>query len=95
MGVKLINRDTRKLSLTEAGIHLHKSSAYPLAQLREIENEASNFQTKPAGDLKITLPVEVSIRLLNDISLILSCFIPRLTWKYSLLMSLSISLMMV
>ncbi|WP_290704394.1 LysR family transcriptional regulator [Amphritea sp.] len=67
MSVKLINRDTRKLSLTEAGIHLYKSSSYPLAQLREIENEASNFQTKPAGDLKITLPVEVSIRLLNDI----------------------------
>lgn len=67
MSVKLINRDTRKLSLTEAGVHLYKSSAYPLAQLREIESATSNFQTKPAGDLKITLPVEVSIRLLNDI----------------------------
>ena len=67
LGVKLINRDTRKLSLTEAGVYLYESSNSLLAQLADIEYEISNYQHEPAGDLKITVPVEVSINLLNDI----------------------------
>jgi len=65
--VKLINRDTRKLSLTEAGDHLYRSSLSSLLQLKAIERETSSYQTNPIGDLKVTMPVEVSIGLLNDI----------------------------
>jgi DNA-binding transcriptional LysR family regulator len=67
LGVKLINRDTRKLSLTEAGVYLYEASNSLLIQLSDIEHETSNYRTTPAGDLKITVPVEVSINLLNDI----------------------------
>lgn len=67
LGVKLINRDTRKLSLTEAGMYLYEASNSLLIQLSDIEHETSNYRTTPAGDLKITVPVEVSINLLNEI----------------------------
>ncbi|WP_286240832.1 LysR family transcriptional regulator [Neptuniibacter halophilus] len=67
LGVQLINRDTRKLSLTEAGTYLYQASRGPLSQLREIERETSNYQIRPAGELKLTIPVEISVRLLNEI----------------------------
>lgn len=67
LGVKLINRDTRKLSLTEAGNYLYQSTSPLLNQVLEIENSTSNFQIHPAGELRITMPVEIGIRMLNDI----------------------------
>lgn len=67
LGVKLINRDTRKLSLTEAGHYLYNSTAPLLSQVLEIEGSAASFQTHPAGELKVTMPVEVGIRMLNEI----------------------------
>ena len=67
LGVKLINRDTRKLSLTEAGNYLYRSTSSLLTQVLEIENSTSNFQVHPAGELRITMPVEIGIRMLNEI----------------------------
>ncbi|MCP4596453.1 LysR family transcriptional regulator [Neptuniibacter sp.] len=67
LGVKLINRDTRKLSLTEAGHYLYNSTHSLLTQVQEIENSTVSFQTHPAGELRITMPVEIGIRMLNEI----------------------------
>lgn len=67
LGVKLINRNTRKLSLTEAGQYLYNSTSPLLTQVLEIENSAASFQKHPAGELRITMPVEIGIRLLNEI----------------------------
>ena len=67
LGVKLINRDTRKLSLTEAGQYLYNSTSPLLSQVLEIESSAASFQKHPAGELRITMPVEIGIRLLNEI----------------------------
>lgn len=67
LNVQLINRDTRKLGLTEAGSYLFNASAPLLSQLEDIEQEASDYQTNPIGNLRITAPVEISINLLNEI----------------------------
>lgn len=67
LGVKLLNRDTRKLSLTEAGHYLLRNSHPLLQQLADIEGGASSFQAHPAGELRVTIPVEIGIRVLNEI----------------------------
>lgn len=67
LGVKLINRNTRQFSLTEAGHFLHKSTIPLLRQMLEIEHSTAHFQTHPAGELRVTMPVEIGIRMLNQI----------------------------
>lgn len=67
LSVKLVNRDTRNFTLTEAGIHLFKNSQRLFLEIGNIEKETSNFQTLPAGDLKVTVPVEISITVLNEV----------------------------
>ena len=67
IGVKLVNRDTRSFTLTEAGLHLFKNSQRSFLEISNIERETSNYQTMPAGDLKVTVPVEISMAILNEI----------------------------
>ncbi|WP_299177839.1 LysR family transcriptional regulator [uncultured Neptuniibacter sp.] len=67
LGVQLLNRDTRKLSLTEAGHYLYKSTAPLLSEALKIETATASFQTHPAGELRVTMPVEIGIRMLNEI----------------------------
>lgn len=50
---RLINRTTRRLALTEAGIRYLQRCEKILDEVREAEQEAGTAQTNPAGRLKI------------------------------------------
>lgn len=67
LGVRLINRNTRKFSLTEAGRFLQLQSKPMLEGLENIERAVSGFQDIPSGNLRVTMPVEIGTRILNDI----------------------------
>ncbi len=56
LGVQLLNRTTRKISLNEAGDRLYKRCSIILADLEEAESEAGAGQTELRGTLKIAAP---------------------------------------
>jgi len=54
LGVRLLNRTTRRLSLTEQGRHYHECSAEILDDLDELHNATRDSQAKPSGRLRVT-----------------------------------------
>ncbi len=53
LGVRLLNRTTRKVSLTETGKYYYERSSQILADLEEIDRAAGALNTMPRGTLKI------------------------------------------
>jgi DNA-binding transcriptional LysR family regulator len=64
LGVRLLNRTTRRLSLTEAGQAFYERSVQLLADLEEAEAAVSSGAVTPRGTLKITCSMTFGIRLL-------------------------------
>jgi DNA-binding transcriptional LysR family regulator len=57
LGVRLLNRTTRSLSPTEAGIRFLDSARRLLAELDEAERSAAGATAIPSGHLRITAPL--------------------------------------
>jgi DNA-binding transcriptional LysR family regulator len=57
LGVRLLNRTTRRISLTEAGRAFHERSIQLLADLEEAEASASAGAAVPRGTLRLSGPV--------------------------------------
>ncbi|MGQ0651571.1 MAG: LysR family transcriptional regulator [Betaproteobacteria bacterium] len=56
LGVRLINRTTRSLHLTDEGVSYHESCARVLAEIDEAEAAVSAGRVEPRGTLKVALP---------------------------------------
>lgn len=54
LGVRLVQRTTRQLSLTEVGTEFYRRSRSVLADLREAESVARDAVVKPSGLLRVT-----------------------------------------
>lgn len=67
LGVRLLNRTTRRLSLTEAGSELYQRSARALAGIEDAESAVSSLQTEPRGVLRISAPVFFGVHYLAPI----------------------------
>ena len=78
LGVRLLNRTTRSLSLTDAGVRLYEGAAPALATLREAEAAASRQQLVPEGRLKVSLPMAFGSRAAAPPLLRLACEHPGL-----------------
>ena len=61
LGARLLNRTTRRLSLTEAGSELFRRSVRALEEIENAELEVARFQTEPRGTLRISAPMSFSI----------------------------------
>jgi DNA-binding transcriptional LysR family regulator len=57
LGVRLLNRTTRAVSLTEAGERFLAGARRVLADLDEIERAAAGEGTAPRGKLRLTAPI--------------------------------------
>src|SRR5215813_3752871 len=57
LGVRLLNRTTRAVSLTEAGERFLAGARRVLADLEEIERAAAGEGTAPRGELRVTAPI--------------------------------------
>lgn len=57
IGVKLIYRSTRKLSLTEAGARYFEHAVIALRATQDAENAATELQKVPQGTLRISTPM--------------------------------------
>lgn len=56
LGVRLLNRSTRKLTVTEAGRAYHEHCAAVLAALEQAEMAATELQIRPRGKLRLSVP---------------------------------------
>ncbi len=57
LGVRLLHRSTRRLTLTEAGRSYLDACQRILAEIEEAEQEAAAGQTEPRGLLRVNMPV--------------------------------------
>src|SRR5687768_11890156 len=62
LGVRLLNRTTRRLSLSEVGTTFYESCAQIVAQAEEAELVATRAQSEPRGLLKVNVPVAFGVR---------------------------------
>lgn len=57
LGLRLLQRSTRSLSMTEAGRAIHERAAQSISMLEEARNHASNLTETPQGLIKVTTSV--------------------------------------
>ena len=57
LGVRLLNRTTRRISLTEAGRSFHLRCQTIFAEIDEAVAEAGNMQSEPRGLLRVNAPL--------------------------------------
>jgi len=62
LGVKLIERSSRRFTMTEEGVFLHERALNILAEVDEIEAELSTKGKSPAGLIRIGAPMEIGRR---------------------------------
>jgi DNA-binding transcriptional LysR family regulator len=61
LGVRLLNRNTRRLSLTEVGTVVHERYARILEEIDEVEASAGALQMTPRGVLRVASSVSFGI----------------------------------
>jgi len=61
LGARLLNRNTRRLSLTEVGAVVHERYARILEEIDEVERSAGALQTTPKGMLRISAPISIGL----------------------------------
>lgn len=61
LGVRLLQRTTRQLTLTEPGRTYYERCSEAMRALSEAEAEATELQTSPQGRLRITLPAAFAV----------------------------------
>lgn len=56
LGAQLLNRTTRRLSLTEVGAHFYQQCSKGLKEIAEAEDLVSEFRAEPRGLLRVSVP---------------------------------------
>lgn len=62
LGARLLNRTTRRLSLTEVGAAFYERAANIVAEAREAELAVSRLHAAPRGTLRLDAPVAFGVR---------------------------------
>jgi len=62
LGVKLLNRTTRRLSLTQAGEQLHARASLLLREMQEMEQRVLDEQSRLDGGIRIAAPLSFGHR---------------------------------
>ena len=67
LGVRLLHRTTRNLTLTDAGVEYYRSCSRVVADLTNAELAVTQLQASPRGTLRITAPVEFGAGFLGPL----------------------------
>ncbi|MGO1462869.1 MAG: LysR substrate-binding domain-containing protein [Marinobacter sp.] len=62
LGVRLLNRTTRRLHLTEAGASYHQRAQQVLHDIEDMECQIGDLHTEARGLLRVSAPVSFAIR---------------------------------
>lgn len=84
LGVRLLNRTTRRLSLTESGSTFHERAVQLLADLDEAEQAVSAAAVEPSGTLRLTCPITFGVRHLAPAVAALAARHPKLRFEIDL-----------
>lgn len=66
LGLRLLNRTTRKVHMTEAGERYLREAAELLERLNQLESNISQMQQAPQGLLRVSAPVALANRFLAE-----------------------------
>lgn len=64
LGAPLLNRSTRRISLTDSGQHYFEHASRILAALDQADDAAAGRDAEPAGVLRVSAPVTLALRYL-------------------------------
>jgi DNA-binding transcriptional LysR family regulator len=67
LGVRLLNRTTRRVSATEVGQHYYEHCLRILYEVEEAERAASDLQTAPRGQIRLSAPMTFGTRQLGPL----------------------------
>src|ERR1700757_4495481 len=67
LGVRLVQRTTRKLALTDIGEAYYERCSRIVADVAAAEQLVTDMQATPRGRLRITAPVDISSAYLGEI----------------------------
>ncbi|MGH1462643.1 MAG: LysR substrate-binding domain-containing protein [Neptuniibacter sp.] len=67
LGVRLIQRTTRKLSLTDEGQDLFDRCQPLMDELINATDHVTSKQSEPKGRLRVTMPPEMGLFIMNDV----------------------------
>jgi DNA-binding transcriptional LysR family regulator len=84
LGVRLLNRTTRQLSVTEAGRMLYESGVVILAELERVEGATIALQQSPKGTLKVLSPVMIGLHIVVPMAREFLAAYPSVTVELSL-----------
>ncbi len=62
LGVRLLNRTTRRVSLTDPGKNYYARVSQVLDALAEAEAEAAELQVEPRGRLRVSVPISFAVK---------------------------------
>jgi DNA-binding transcriptional LysR family regulator len=65
LGTRLLNRTTRRLSLTESGSVFYERSLQIIADVTEAEQVAGHMAAEPGGVLRVTMPLTYGLHRLG------------------------------
>lgn len=84
LGVRLLTRTTRSLSLTDAGRGLHEHLQRVFAELEDAEAQVRELQASPRGHLRITMPVEFGMKFMGKLVAEFMLLHPQVTMEAEL-----------
>lgn len=84
LGTRLLNRTTRRVSLTEAGATYHRQVARTLEDLRQVEARLSHLADEPVGHLRVSAPTSFGIRRLARLGAVFAARHPSLQFDLQL-----------
>jgi len=67
LGVRLVQRTTRKVSVTEIGQAYYERCARLVADLAQAEQLVTDMQTTPRGQLRVTAPIDFATACLGPV----------------------------
>jgi DNA-binding transcriptional LysR family regulator len=65
LGARLLNRTTRRLSVTEIGAFVYERGGRIVEEIEKIQREAGALQTSPRGLLRVAAPVSFGVTYLG------------------------------
>ncbi len=84
LGVRLLDRTTRRLKMTDAGEVLYQSAVRILEDIREAERATKAFQQEPKGVLRVASPVMIGQYIITPLMREFQACHPQITTNLTL-----------